>query len=84
MPCRRTQGPIRRALGLGDALWLCSNGHPDMQRHALTGRGVESGLILDARGVMSQVWHNRLFLQVFPGVRPMRHSWKKPLHHQVL
>ena len=24
-------------------------------------------LILDARGVMSQIWHNRLFLQAFPG-----------------
>jgi hypothetical protein len=84
VPCRRTQGPIRRALGLGTRYGCAPTAIPDVQRHALTGRGVESGPILDSRGVMSPVWHNRLFVQAFPGVRLMRHPWKKLLHTHVL
>jgi hypothetical protein len=39
--------------------------------HSYQGR-----LIVDARGVMRQAWHNRLFVQAFLGARPMRHPWQ--------
>jgi hypothetical protein len=92
-----------------------------VQRHALTGRGVEreadpaaccthvhdevqvldtvmvgkrqwppssypsqEQLRVDARGVMRQAWHHRLFIQAFPGARPRQYPWKKPWHTHVL
>ena len=96
-------------LGSGYAHGCAPTAIPDVQRHALTGRGVEreadpaaccthvhdevqvldtvmvskrqwppsshpsqEQLRVDARGVMRQAWHHRLFVQAFPGARPMR------------
>src|SRR3989441_6072655 len=42
-------------------------------------------LMLDSRGLIGQVWRNRLFLQAFPeGSRPIRHPWKKPFNIKCL
>ncbi len=46
--------------------------------HAAQGVAIREWLMLDSRGVIDQVWRNRLFLQAFTGgARPMRHSWGK-------
>jgi hypothetical protein len=121
VPWRQTQGPDVEGLGSGYAHGCAPTAIPDVQRHALTGRGVERDadpaaccthvhdqvqvldtvmvgkrqwppsahpsqgrLSVDAKGVMRQAWHNRLFVQAFPGARPMQYPWKKLLHTHVL